>query len=1206
MNYLAFAKHLRQNSGKARKLLQSLLICALLLMQFNVRATAAFGQASRVINLRANELQLTEVLRLIEQQTDYTFFYNSKELKLDKTVTLELEAMPVDQVLNRVFEGTSIHYTVRGNQILLRTQPEKEASSIPVRGKIVDKDGLPLPGVTVVLKGTSVAVISDTGGNYQFKSVPGNGSLVYSFVGMQTQVVSVNGQPTIDVSLMEDNQKINEVVVTALGITRQEKSLGYAVTKVKAEEMNRSVSGNWLSGLEGKVAGLTLSKAGGTPGGSMRVTLRGDNSLNYGNNEALFVVDGIPISSGGTSTTSGANYSTNDQPVDYGNGASELNPNDIESVTVLKGPAAAALYGSRAANGAIIITTKAAGKKKGIGVTINSSVSFDQAGFFPDFQTEYGPGNELGEVAYSMWNVSAAQAPDGVGKTRNYSTYSFGEKFDANEMRYLYASYNWDDGSFTKLPWVYADDWYTGFFKTGVTTSNTVSVDGNNGDGTTTRLSFTDYCNDWIMPNSGFNQNTVALTFNTKLNDHIDLSASVNYNKRTSDNMPTSGYSRANPLYSLVWGQNVNGIDQWKNEYFEGRYNYNNINGYNELGQQAVVTDGANPYRTIYENVNTQDKDRAFGNIALTAHITKNLSLDVRSGLDWSNDFRTQRRPYLTSGYEKGFYREQTVRSMEMNSDFMLRYANNDWANQRLGFSAMVGGNNMTNHYYNNRITLENLGEEGVYNTSNLPTGENPTLSNYRQEKEVNSLYGLVSLSWDDIYFVDITSRNDWSSTLARGNWSYFYPSVAASVLVDKMLCFQNHISWVDMLKLRVSWANVGNDTTPYSLDQLYNSSATYSGSYTLPSDIPNPNIKPENVESWELGLESHLLQNRIRFDLALYSSSTTSQIYSAAVDQIVGATNMTINTGEISNKGIELGLGFTPVKTRNFQWDFDLTWSTNKNKLVSVRDGWDPEEPLQTPMGTTIGSRTYVYSYVGEEMHKIYGKGYKRAPEGSTYVDSNGKTVDAAGMHIVDSNGYPVLDDTPTTEIGKVNPDWKAGMTQRFRYKNLSLAATFTGQLGGNAYSVTNFSLSYIGKLKNSLEGRNDGLVHQGVNAIDNGDGTVSYQENTTVTSSIQTYYNTRIWNRDNTEANTFSTSFIKLKEVRLDYDIPTALCDKTGFLQGASLGMYVTNVFCITDFPQYDPEVGMLNGSDIMPGIETMAMPMTRTLGFNVKLSF
>jgi hypothetical protein len=416
---------------------------------------------------------------------------------------------------------------------------------------------------------------------------------------------------------------------------------------------------------------------------------------------------------------------------------------------------------------------------------------------------------------------------------------------------------------------------------------------------------------------------------------------------------------------------------------------------------------------------------------------------------------------------------------------------------------------------------------------------------------------------------------------------------------------FRRRAPWIDFMKLRLSWANVGNDTSPYSLDQYY-SASDYPGGYTLPGTIPDPMIKPENVESWEFGIEARFFKNRLGFDMALYTSSTTDQIVSVSVDQIVGATGMRINAGEIRNRGIELSVHFVPVETRNFSWSIDANWSKIWNKLVSLQDDWDPTVPLRTDMGTTIGNRTYIYSYVGEEMHVIYGKGFQKAPEGTYYLDANGNRVNCSGMDIVDDSGLPLLDEQPTTKIGKVSPDWRAGLTTRLAYKNLSLGMTFSGQWGGNAFSVTNFSLSYQGKLKNSLEGRYDGLVHPGVHETKNADGTITYTENTTVTSSIRSYYRDRMWIRDNTANNTFGTSFLKFKEARLDYKLPETIVKKIRFLQGASIGVYATNIFCITEFPQYDPEVGALSGSDIYRGIETMTFPMTRTYGVNVKLSF
>ncbi|WP_147676707.1 SusC/RagA family TonB-linked outer membrane protein [Algibacter pacificus] len=1178
----------------------SLFILTITLFGVSTQRIIAQNNLETTTTLKVKNVTLNQIFKQLEQNTPYQFSYSDAILNNEKGFTYNFTNQKLKTILDKVCKDAQINYLVNGKNITL-----SGVTKVNVYGKISDEQGMPLTGVNVILKGEKKGVLTDFDGNYALQ-VPVNSTLVFSFMGMITVEKATKKGGLFNIVMEEDLVAIDEVVVTALNISREEKSLGYSVDKIESDEINKTVSGNWLNSLNGKVAGLTFTSANSGPSSSIRVSLRGDQSLNYGNNEALFVIDGVPVNSGTTATRSVSNYAQADAPVDYGDGMSDINPEDIESVSILKGPAAAALYGSRAANGAIMITTKSGRKNKGLGITVNSSVTFEQAGYFPDFQTQFGNGSDMGAREYSLWELTPEITPDGIEQPRHYSRYTFGEAFNENELRYLYASKNWGNNTYTKLPWVYKDDWYTGLFQTGVTKINTVSINGNNGNGTSTRFSVTDFNNEWILPNTGFKRNTISLAINTPVAERIKLTAKVNYNKKKSDNMPVSGYDETNPMYALVWGFNVNSIQDWKDEYFNGRYNYANWNagGENGMGLVFPSANSFNPYRTLYEALNTQDKNRVFGSIGLTFDILDGLTLDLRSGLDWSDEYRTQRKPHYTAGYQNGFYREQTVRFLENNNDFMLRY-NNTFNNGRLAFSAMVGGNNRVNEYYNNKITLSELGEEGIYHTTNVPTGVNPDPYNYRSEKIVNSLYGLVSLSWDDAYFFDVTGRNDWSSTLARGNWSYFYPSVSASALLNKTFNLKKHAPWVDMLKARLSWANVGNDTSAYSLDQVY-STTSFPGGYTLPGNIPNPLIQPENVESWEAGIEAKLFKNRVSFDVTAYHASTTNQIVSVDVDQITGATGMTINAGEISNKGIEVSANFVPIRTNNFKWDFDVTWSKNINRLERLQDGWDATVPLQTDMGTTIGSRTYVYSYVGEEMHVLYGRGFQRAPEGATYVDENGETQDASGMHIVNSEGYPVLDNAPETRIGSVNPDWRAGMVQRFKYKNLMLSATFAGQLGGNAFSVTNFALSYQGKLNNSIEGRYDGIVHSGVNAIENTDGSITYTKNNTVTNSIQTYYNTYVWNRNNTEMNTFDTSYLKLRELRLDYQLPTKLLSKIGMFKGISFGAYATNVFMITDFPQYDPDTGMLNGSNIYKGIESMTFPMTRTYGLNVKLSF
>lgn len=1093
--------------------------------------------------------------------------------------------------------------------VLLMLLPVTAMAQNAVTGTVFEDDGTtPLTGATVQVKGTSNAVSTDIDGKYRLANVRKNATLVFTFIGFTPQEIKVDGRDKIDVTMTTSAVKLDDVVVTALGITREQKSLGYAVTKVSNEDLTSTVSGNWLNAMNGKVAGLNMTSSSAGPTGSMRVTLRGEQSLNYGANEALFVVDGVPISSGATaSSDSGSTYANNDAPIDYGNDATDINPDDVESVSVLKGPAATALYGSRAANGAIVITTKSGRTNKGIGVTINSSITWEKAGYFPDFQKEYGSGNDMGTKPYCFWKVSASQAADGVATSgRYYSRFAYGEKFDPNVLRYEYASRNWETGIYTPLPWVYRDDWYTGLFETGATYRNTVTIDGSNGKGTSARVSITDTHNDWILPNTGYNNQTVAMSVRTKMNKWMSLNAKVNFYHKQSDNFPIPGYQANNPLYALVFGRNTSSIKDYANEYFGGRFTYENW-----ISKANLVypnENAYNPYRTLYEETNGMRKNRVFGNMSLNIKFpVDGLTLTLRGGVDMSDEFRTQKKPYYSVGYKQGFYREQSVRRTEINMDFLLRYVNNKLIGKRLGFNVAFGGNSMNYNYYNQKITLKKLNIEGVYNVNNAPQTDIPIPYQTRQRKAVNSFYGFANLSWDDTYYLDITGRNDWSSTLARGNWSFFYPSVSGSVLLDRVLHLDMNTPWVDMLKLRLSWANVGNDTTPYSLDNAY-INTDYTGGYRISDVLMNRLIKPENVESWEAGIETRFFHNRLGLDAAVYTSSTTNQIVSATTDIMAGASSIKINSGEIRNRGIELSLHVQPVQTRDFDWTVDMNWSRNWNKLVSMSDEWDNSQPLQTDMGTNLRSSFYVYSYVGQPMHQIYGRGYQRAPDDAFYIDDKtGEKISCAGQILVDSkSGYPILDDSATRNIGNVNPDWTAGLTTRFRYKNLSLSASFSAQVGGHCYSITHTALAYQGKLTNSLEGRYGGLVVAGVNSSVQADGTVTYTKNKTITESVRTYYYSYKYDRVNTEENTFSTDFLKLKEIRLDYSLPKSVCARTKVFRSASIGGYATNVFCITDFPQYDPETGSLNGTDIHRGVEAMAFPMTRSYGVNIKLAF
>lgn len=1082
-----------------------------------------------------------------------------------------------------------------------------------VTGIVFDNDGkTPMVGTTILIKGTTTGVISNIDGSYSIKVGGDDAVLSFQSLGYDTQDVTVGTRTQINVTMKESAQKIDEVVVTALGLTRSQKSVGYAISKVGGEEITKSVSSNWVNGLNGKVAGLSMTSAGTGPGGTVRVVLRGESSLSYGKNEALFVIDGIPMWNNTTASGSGANYANTNAPVDFGNPVSDLNPEDIENISVLKGPAAAALYGSMAQNGVVLVTTKSGRTQKGLGVTYNGSVSFEKAGFWPEFQTEYGPSaitTSLTDRVASAWGLPGSMTDDGQPVRMQISRYTYGERFDPNKMRYLYMSKNWETGEFTKMPWVYADDWFTGLFETGVTWNNTVTIDGSSGKGTSARFSFTDTRNNWIMPNTGYTQQAFALTLQQKISKHINFSAKVNYTRKDSENMPMSGYSQGSPMYGLIWGYNTNPISAYRDEYMQGRYTMANYNAGNVEDRYNVTSglvynslEGQNPYRTLYEELNKLDRDRVYGNAVINIDILPGLALDLRGGLDMNIEWRSQQKPKMALNNPEGMYLEKTVRRYTYSSDFLLKYNKTFW--ERFSLNAAFGGSAMRNKYYSTTITASQLVTEGSGMYSFANAAVDLKSSPYRENKMIQSLYGFVNLAWDDTYFLDVTMRNDWTSTLHPTVWSYFYPSVSASVLLDKV--FKINTPHVNMIKLRGSWASVGNDTDPYRLAPDYSNSG-YPGGFVLPNTLYDPFIKPEMSNSWEIGLETKLFGSRLNVDLALYQTRTKNQILQASTSSEIGYTSMFINAGLIENKGLELSFRATPVKTKHFSWEVNGNWSINKNKLGALTDDWDPATPFRTSTSTNISNRVFIQSYVGESMHHIYSKDYVRAPEGSTYVNDNGEVIDCSGVPIINAkNGYPSLTG-PDQYMGNALPDWKAGFGTSLRYKGLSMSAQFTAQVGGKSYSVTNFALSYQGKLKNSLPGREDGLVVDGVNAVTNTDGTVTYNKNNTITDNVYTYYQSWKWVRDNGFENIFSTDFLKLKELRIDYELPKHLVTKSGFLQGVSIGFFATNLFCITEWPQFDPEAASLvNGTDIYPGIETGTFPMTRTYGINIKLQF
>lgn len=1092
--------------------------------------------------------------------------------------------------------GKSILTSIAVLLALLSGSPDTSAQS-QIKGTVYDTDKtLPLVGASVVVEGKNAASITDVDGKFSINAKEGD-VLSVQFMGYFSQKVTVGKSSVYEIIMKPDSEQLDEVIVTALGMKREKRSLGYAATDVSGDALNTVQNSNWLGGMEGKVAGVQFNKAAG-PIGSTKVIVRGETSLD-GNSSALFVVDGIPITSGTVSNASGSGYTNQDNPIDFGDGASDLNPDDIESVTVLKGAAATALYGSRAGNGAIIVTTKSGSKAKGIGVTYSSQFTADKAGYWPDFQTTYGSGSDLGLNEYN--GFTAEHNPEGL--SRNYSRYAFGEKYDANLMRYQADGMDYTTGMAHRTPWTYKDDWYTGLFRTGWTWDNSVSIEGGNGKGTSVRLSFKNTRNEYILPNTGYKRKSISLSFRSEINKWMKVNANVNYYLTDSDNMPSSGYSNNSVVYQLVWNRTNVSMQNYKDEHFQGRWNAETYG--NDPDLLIGKNNYYNPYRVLYAMNNTQDKDRVFGTIGLSINLWKEkITLDLKTGADFTNEFRTQRKPFYTYNYPQGWYREQSNFILEMNSDFMLKYSD-AFAGDRFTVTVGIGGNNMTYNRRSWKYTIDKLDIEGVYNTSNYPAGTNPDYSSYRSKKVVNSLYGLVSLGWDDWVYLDLTARNDWSSTLSPGNWSYFYPSVSGSILIDKLANFQDCCPAISFLKLRLSWANVGKDTNPYAITYNY-TSTNFPGGYRPGATYPDYYLKPENVETWEAGIEAKFLKNRIGFDVAIYQTDVTDQIYDVPYDYITGAKYYTTNVGLIRNKGIEIAASFVPVKTRDWRWVVNVNASRNIGILKEMYDGWDNSLPFQEDMGTTIGSRLFVYDYVGKRMGQLWGIGLDKTPAGSYYIDDAGNKVDCSNQVKIGEDGLPSMS-TDLQYYGNVNPDWLGGINTTLTWKNLTLNATFSAQIGGKTHSVTAAILGYQGKLKNTLEGRNDGLVAPGFNVIGvDEEGNTICQKNEILTTDIVKYYSNYKANRYNFEEYIYNTSFFKMKELSISYDFPKSLMAKTKILQGITISAYATNLFCITDYPFYDPEVTGYVGANTKRGIEAGAFPLCRSFGGNIKIRF
>jgi len=992
------------------------------------------------------------------------------------------------------------------------------------------EDSSPVPGVNILIKGTSVGTNTDVEGKFILGVSGSSDVLIFSFIGFDTQEVTVGNQTNLTIILTTETKQLSEIVVTALGVSREKKALGYTVQEVKGDQLDQARETNLVSGLAGKIAGVNITSGANGIGGSVRVVIRGQTSIS-GDNQPLFVVNGIPIDNSVVgSGQSGMN-------VDYGNAAGEINPNDIESMTVLKGPNAAALYGSRAANGVILITTKSGNNKKGIGLSFNSTTSFETPLLLPDFQNEYGQGRGGNYV---------------IGDGGR----SWGPPLDGRLIA-VPVNTEYPPKVGETVPWVPYPNAMKEFFETGVTLNNGLSLTTGNEKGNF-RLSYSNLTQNGMVPNTDLKRNTISMGAKYSLTDKLSFSTDLNYVKSLSDNRTVTGYGTESTIYTWLWEGRQVRTDKMRDYWFKGyegtkpfTYNYS----FND-----------NPYYTMYENLNGMSRNRIFGNVVVNYDFTPEITLMARTGLDVSDERRDSRRTVGSISFPFGMYRQEQQYFEERNSDFLLTYTKKISSDFNIRISA--GGNSMNQR----RETLSNQANQlnipGVYNLGNSRT---PVVVRQIDSKyAINSIYGFTTIGFRNAVFLDLTARNDWSSTLPEDNNSYFYPSASLSTVITDLIPVPE-TSFLSFAKLRVSWAQVGNDTDPYNLRNVFNYSTPWQSLQTVtePASIPNSELVPESINTFEIGTDVRFFNNRLGLDVAYYDTRSKNQILNIPIDQTSGYTSRFLNAGEIRSRGLEVVLNATPIKTKSqFQWDVSLNWSANRAEVVSLADGIDTY---------ALPSRyVSVQARVGERMGDMYGTGFLRDPDGN----------------IIHRNGIPVNDATQI-KLGNYNPDWMAGLYNTFRFKGLSLGVLFDYRHGGEIYSYTLTRGNVAGQLVESLVGREGGYVGPGV--IENGDGT--YRPND-VNTTAERYWGVYF----NNEAATFDATYLKFRELTFGYTIPNKLMGKVP-LRDLTFQVVGRNLALWTNVPHVDPDTsGITSNGTFLPGIDDYALPTPRSIGFNI----
>ncbi len=1063
---------------------------------------------------------------------------------------------------------------------------QTKQATLTIRGVITDnEDNAPISGAAVLLKNSNTGTTTDANGIFSINASTGS-SLVISNIGYETATIPVDGKNNLEIHLAKDNKSLTEVVVTALGISKQAKSLGYAVQSVNRKQLTEAEDPNLINNLNGKIAGVVITNGGAGVGSTSRIVVRGENSFN-GTNQPLFVVDGVPINNETFFNNAIENSSGQGTwaEVDWGNGASEINPNDISKVTVLKGSTAAALYGSRAANGAVVITTQKGTSEKGLaGISFNSTTTFETPLKLPRLQNQYGAGVNAYPLTGNPNNYSYING----GASSENNIPNWGLKFDPNVKVVQFDSpagngYQAADLvarsldpslTVTPTPWIGHADHFKSFLQTGFTTQNSLSFGGVSDHGTY-RVSINSLQNTGILPGTDLKRYGISLRGSHSYNGKLSSDFFIDYINSSSKNRPNIGYGSESVMYTFfgVYGMPINvDINSLNKQWQKGR---------NQENQFRYWNNHDNPYVTLYDNVNSFNKNRVLGNVSFKYQITPQLDAMVRTGTDFYTDNREGHRAFTTVRFPSGGFRTDDVQYFENNTDALISYKEKQ--NHLLNVSASLGSNRFMQNVSYTRNIANTLITPGLYNFSNAQS-QLPTLFE-KYNKIVYSLYAFADLDYKNLLYLNITGRNDHSSTLPAGKNSYYYPAASLSAIVSQMVNLPSAISF---LKLRVSAAKVGRDADPYSINNTFITNTPF-GNYPLTSGnnvLANNNLKPSSTATKEAGIDIRFLNDRIGLDATIYKSKTKDEVVQLPIPVSSGYTNAYVNGGKIDNSGIEVMLSLAPFRSKRpngFNWDMNFNFSHNVGKVVSLPDGINTYVYAQVTQYDRYYRAIQYDAKVGQRLGNMYGNSFVRDPQGQ----------------IVYKNGVPQFTSTQNTLLGNYNPDFVLAWSNQLSYKNFNLSFLWDWHQGGKFFSYTELGILAGGMSVETLPGRETGIVGKGVMMNSN---TKQYVPNT-VKVDAATYYNA-YYNASNNEAFMYDASYLKLRELKLGYTFKNLF----GAASNAKLNLSLVarNILEFTKNKDVDPETLALRGQQILPGTEFLSIPSTKSIGFSLGLTF